>query len=124
MFTTLVPVPNVLHDPRRATFFIGDYLKQYFSYLQYFFNFFNLFCIHKPIKSLINPITSATNLPHPGNPRLNGNPCSVMQLILLQLIRQNRSSSHQTHRPSLCQLRNNFFQKFLIKHSIINLPSK
>ena len=72
----------------------------------------------------IRNITPTTNLPHPGNSRLNGNPCSVMQLILLQLIRQNRSGTHQTHGPSLCQLRNNFFQKFLIKHSIINLPSK
>ena len=56
----------------------------------------------------IRNITPTTNLPHPGNSRLNGNPCSVMQLILLQLIRQNRSGTHQTHGPSLCQLRNNF----------------
>ena len=41
----------------------------------------------------IRNITPTTNLPHPGNSRLNGNPCSVMQLILLQLIRQNRSGT-------------------------------
>lgn len=72
----------------------------------------------------IRNITPTTNLPHPGNSRLNGNPCSVMQLILLQLIRQNRSGTHQTHGPSLCQLRNNFFSKISHKAQYYQLTLK
>ena len=57
----------------------------------------------------IRNITPATNLPHTSNPRLNRNPSPMMQLILLQLIRQNRSSS------SLCQDRDNYFPKKIKK---------
>ena len=61
-------------------------------------------------------VASAADLPHSGDSGLDGDSGTVVQLILFQLIGEDRAGSHKAHGASLCQLRNNFFSK--ISHKV------
>ena len=84
----------------------------------------NILCIQSYNLLKIRDVTSTTHLPHSGNTRLNSNSGSVMKFILFQLIWEDWSGSDQTHRSSLCQLRNNFFSKISHKAQYYQLTLK
>ena len=69
-------------------------------------------------------VASAADLPHSGDSGLDCDSGTVVQLILFQLIGEDRAGSHKAHGASLCQLRNNFFSKISHKAQYYQLTLK
>ena len=64
------------------------------------YTFIETFCIQADDFFKVCDVASAADLPHSGDSRLDGDSGTVVQLILFQLIGEDRAGSHKAHGAS------------------------